>query len=358
MDIGGTWWKGGKGKGQRNKGKGKGDNNKGKGYGGYGQQQQKGNGYNKGKGKGKSKQPIGQGNPFKGNGKPTYGYNNWKGYGNYGKSKGKGKGKAANNVCYRRGQAGHIAKHCRVTIYNVDGGAQETADPTVNWCSEQQQYWWNADLTAQYPQQTQQLALPAPQQGTTDFCNTPLVVSGLVGTVNNNNEINNDGYNKLVLDSGAATHVCPHWFGQEFPLQHLDQHSGPRLRTVTNQEINVYGYRWIKFVNEQNQPIVIPFYVCDVEQPIVSVTRLIDQGFNVNFNENPTIHHDKGFDSHLQRLHGLFYLNVVIDPLPAGTQDTPTGRIAVIAPTTLTPTQQRRIPRKSPQASSQGALHT
>ena len=33
MEIGGAWWKGGKGKGKRNTGKVKGDNNKGKGYG-------------------------------------------------------------------------------------------------------------------------------------------------------------------------------------------------------------------------------------------------------------------------------------------------------------------------------------
>ena len=70
-------------------------------------------------------------------------------------------------------------------------------------------------------------------------------------------------------------------------------------------------------------------------------------GDTAHFNENPAIRHDKGLDSHLQRLHGLFYLNVVIDPLPAGTQleikDTPAGRIAVIAPTTLTPTGAERM---------------
>ena len=125
MDIGGTWWKGGKGKGQRNKGKGKGDNNKAKGCCGNGQQQQKGYGYNNHK----TQRPkindlrVPQGSIFL--------------------------QQAASNAGSKQQQ--------QRSSTNVDGGAQETADPTGNWYSEQQQYdnyWWNADLTTQYRQQT------------------------------------------------------------------------------------------------------------------------------------------------------------------------------------------------------------
>ena len=82
-----------------------------------------------------------------------------------------------------------------------------------------------------------------------------------------------------MIDSGAAAHVCPPWFGTSFPLHHLKESSKPQLRTATDNNIYVYGYRWIHFVNQRGQRIVIPFYVCDVKHPILSVTRLIHQGF-------------------------------------------------------------------------------
>ena len=34
-----------------------------------------------------------------------------------------------------------------------------------------------------------------------------------------------------------------------------------------------------------NSTLVVPFYVCDVTQPIMSVTRLAEQGFNTTLNE-------------------------------------------------------------------------
>jgi len=90
------------------KGKGKG---KGKSYGGY-----------KGKGKGNKghnngKVPVGQGNPF--------------GYKGQQQNKGKGKGhkgKHAQDVCYRCGQPGHIAKNCRVSVYNYGETPQAAAE--------------------------------------------------------------------------------------------------------------------------------------------------------------------------------------------------------------------------------------
>ena len=101
------------------------------------------------------------------------------------------------------------------------------------------------------------------------------------------------------VDSGAATHVRPLWFGNSFP---------PQLRTVTDDNIQLHGYRWIYMHNTHGHPIAIPFYMCDVQQPILSVIRLAEQGFHINFNDNPPITHSKGFASSLKQKDGLYFL--------------------------------------------------
>ena len=67
----------------------------------------------------------------------------------------------------------------------------------------------------------------------------------------------------LMIDSGAATPVCPPWFATQFPLQHLEHETGPQLRTVTNQHIKLHGCRWVCVTNHSGQQMFLPFYVCE-----------------------------------------------------------------------------------------------
>ena len=90
---------------------------------------------------------------------------------------------------------------------------------------------------------------------------------------------------QIMLDSGAATHVCPPWFADNYPIHKLAPEQGPQLRTVTNKEIQSHGVRWVYYMQRQGQPIVIRFYVCNVHDPILSVTRLAEQGFDIRFND-------------------------------------------------------------------------
>ena len=118
-----------------------------------------------------------------------------------------------------------------------------------------------------------------------------------------------------------------HSLHHTFHYTSLTRGTGPQLRTVTNHS---------------GQQIVIPFYVCEVKQPILSVTRLVEQGFQLTLDDNPKLHHSKGFDSTLESRNGLFFLQAEITALPKGTKlqihNTDQGQIGMIAPTTtLTP---------------------
>ncbi len=294
------------------KGKGKG---KGKSYGGY-----KGKGY-KGYGKG----PVGQGNPFGQKGQYQQQMNKGKGKGN--------KGKQAQDVCYRCGQPGHIAKNCRVPVYNYGEAptmVTEHYDNTQQWYEDPHGYdnhWWHSMgyQGQDIQQQSQQHALPAPNATlATDNAPTIQIVSGvhhhepiMVAHVQDGNAEQTAGSIDIMVDSGAATHVCPPWFAQGFPIQQLSASNGPQLCTVTNNEFKLYGYKWVHMRNAEGQPIVIPFYVCDVHQPIVSVSRLEEQGFKLTFHEEQCrITHPKGFSTTLIKQQSLYFLRATVVPIP------------------------------------------
>ena len=126
----------------------------------------------------------------------------------------------------------------------------------------------------------------------------------------------------LVIDSGAAIHVCPPWFAPRFQLHQLPKGEEPQLRTVANTQITAHGYKYAIMRNNKKPSIVIPFYVCDVHAPILSVTRLAEQGFNIQLNETPTMTHRHGFEAQLIQKEGLYF-----DPVhPEGQLPSTAGR--------------------------------
>jgi len=54
------------------------------------------------------------------------------------------------------------------------------------------------------------------------------------------NEANSNTEAEIMIDSGAATHVCPPWLATHPPLYALQQGQGPNLRTATDEETNMY----------------------------------------------------------------------------------------------------------------------
>ena len=214
---------------------------------------------------------------FKGRGKGReYGYN--KGYGKAkGKTKGKqvwqpvkgtdkgqGTSKGANNkgkgknpmlACYRCGQQGHLAKDCRTAVYNLsDTTYEQQQDNTAQWYYPDNGYdakWYSSDQTGYYqdsgqqyqqPQQTPQLALTGPQHTAAQEPQTPAIhlVTALniqMSTAPRASRLQSVQQDEtkvdIMIDSGAASHVCPPWLAPNSPMYALQHGQGPQLRTAS-----------------------------------------------------------------------------------------------------------------------------
>ena len=82
--------------------------------------------------------------------------------------------------------------------------------------------------------------------------------------------------------------------------------------------------------------------VCQVKQPILSVSRLAHQGFEVNFNSDTLeVKHKESCNSALRNRNGLFYTRLRKATMPQGMQlrleTVEDKQVAMIAPTTMTP---------------------
>ncbi|MCP4191205.1 MAG: hypothetical protein GY768_11330, partial [Planctomycetaceae bacterium] len=84
---------------------------------------------------------------------------------------------------------------------------------------------------------------------------------------------------KLLMDSGAVTHVIPLWFAEDYPIQPLKDPI--RLQAVTGKDITVYGERLIGFEIIPNFYALIQFVVCDIQMPILSVAQLTEKDVEV-----------------------------------------------------------------------------
>ena len=67
-----------------------------------------------------------------------------------------------------------------------------------------------------------------------------------------------DNIIELMIDSGAATHVCPQRFAPKFQLHALPKGDEPQLRTVTSTRIKVHGFKYAAIRNNKQHPILIP----------------------------------------------------------------------------------------------------
>ena len=90
----------------------------------------------------------------------------------------------------------------------------------------------------------------------------------------------------LTVDSGASANCCPKNFGKEWSLLPLNGEPPP-LRSTSGQPLHVYGRHLIRMTLD-GVPVCFYFYVCDVPYPVISVARLLLQGYKVNVDSPDT----------------------------------------------------------------------
>ena len=81
----------------------------------------------------------------------------------------------------------------------------------------------------------------------------------------------------LMVDSGAATHCCPLWFGSEIPLQPVSEYAPP-LASASNTPITTHGERWIGLKLKSGNTIALQMIVRNVTVPILSTAKMGSRG--------------------------------------------------------------------------------
>ena len=83
----------------------------------------------------------------------------------------------------------------------------------------------------------------------------------------------------ILFDSGAAANCCPKNFALEWPLLPITG-TKPPLRSVTGQPLKIYGRKLVGMTSGSCD-FYLHFYVTDIDYPLVSVGRLLNQGYQV-----------------------------------------------------------------------------
>ena len=91
----------------------------------------------------------------------------------------------------------------------------------------------------------------------------------------------------ILFDSGTAANCCPKNFAPEWPLLPIAGVKPP-LRSVTGQPLKIYGRKLVG-MKSGNCEFYLHFYVTDIDYPLVSVGRLLNQGCQVELSSEEMV---------------------------------------------------------------------
>ena len=87
-------------------------------------------------------------------------------------------------------------------------------------------------------------------------------------------------FGKILIDSGSAVHICGKDF---FPMCGLEKSSKLYMRDVSGNQIPHHGKRTVDMLLGGMQNASVTFEVWDVSKTLLSVGKLLNGGFTVNF---------------------------------------------------------------------------
>ena len=124
------------------------------------------------------------------------------------------------------------------------------------------------------------------------------------------NEMELRGWTLVLVDSGACMHVAPLDFAVHLPLEEAPD---IELRAANGEALQILGLRrvgfWTKTQTGHAVQMVVPFVICDVARPIMSVGGMLDKGLDVSFSP-PGVRRADGQLVELVRRDTRFFLPV------------------------------------------------
>ena len=142
----------------------------------------------------------------------------------------------------------------------------------------------------------------------------------------------------VLVDSGAEVHVAPSWFASRGVVV-----KGARqlnLKIASGQALEHLGQRLVSF-RCGDLSVKCAFEVAAVRRPILSVARLCDAGWSVDFSSSGAVlRHSSGVQVPLLRRGGVFLL-MVSSPPPRAEDTSPSQLVFPLGPAAAEEDEQR-----------------
>ena len=124
----------------------------------------------------------------------------------------------------------------------------------------------------------------------------------------------------LTIDSGAADHVMPlGWLAWILMVASAGSLRGLHYVAASGTRIPNMGQQTVRFLTQNGTWAQWVFQVAAVNKPLVSVSKLIDDGWRVVFDEEASYlkHKRTGNTINIRRERGVFVVDAFVDPAPA-----------------------------------------
>ena len=96
-------------------------------------------------------------------------------------------------------------------------------------------------------------------------------------------EVRKNGKVRITVDSGASESVSPADWIEEFKLDPVKPGKEMKLINASGGRIGHHGERKVALRTDDNRLIGLPFQVCDVKKPLVSVKKICERGNVIQF---------------------------------------------------------------------------